>query len=142
MVEENAAGNNLVLRNMTANQTIHIPTGNCLANPTLQPDVLRGANAEARPAARSLKRCGSLIAGILHGSLNPTCEPAAFLANFATKDPGTQTTWNSMMMIPNDILNSATGIPESTIALLKSTYPLVTPPGTGNLSQNRLQKQK
>ena len=72
-----------------------------------------------------------MIAGILHGSLNPNCEPAAFLANFATKDPGTQTTWNSMMMIPNDILNSATGIPETTIALLKSNYPLVTPPGTG-----------
>lgn len=72
-----------------------------------------------------------VITGVLHFSFNPNCEPAAFLANFATKDPGTQTTWNSMMHIPNRILNSATGIPEATFAQLKSNYPLVTAPGTG-----------
>ncbi len=70
-------------------------------------------------------------AGILHFSFNPNCEPAAFLANFATRDPGTQTMWNSMMHIPNRILNSATGIPESTFTQLKSNYQMVTAPGTG-----------
>lgn len=69
-------------------------------------------------------------AGVLHFSHNPNCEPAAFLANFATKDPGTQTMWNSMMRIPAHILHSATGIDENTIRTLKS-YPLVTAPGTG-----------
>jgi len=95
MVEENAGNNELVLRNFTQNETIHIPQG------------------------------------ILHFSYNPNCEPAAFLANFPNRDPGTQTIWGSMMRIPNRILNSATGIPEATFASLKTRYPLVTTPGTG-----------
>lgn len=73
----------------------------------------------------------SVPQGVLHFSFNPNCQPAAFLANFATKDPGTQTMWSSMMHIPNRILNSATGIPEATFAQLKSQYRLVTAPGTG-----------
>ena len=68
--------------------------------------------------------------GLLHFSYNPSCKPAAFLANFATKDPGTQTMWGAMMTIPTDMLHMATGIPESTIEQLKS-YPIVTAPGTG-----------
>jgi hypothetical protein len=36
-----------------------------------------------------------------------------------------------VMQVPNSILNAATGIPEATFASLKSTYPLVTAPGTG-----------
>ncbi|KAK9794065.1 hypothetical protein WJX73_003686 [Symbiochloris irregularis] len=68
--------------------------------------------------------------GIMHFSFNYQCEPAAFLANFATKDPGTQTTWNSLMRIPTHILNSATTIPERLINGLKQ-FPQVTAPGTG-----------
>ena len=44
----------------------------------------------AATAVRTLP-CGT--AGILHFSHNPNCQEAAFLANFATKDPGTQTMW-------------------------------------------------
>jgi quercetin dioxygenase-like cupin family protein len=94
MVEENSAKNTLILRNITQNETIHVPQG------------------------------------VLHFSHNPNCQPAAFLANFATKDPGTQTMFASLMQVPTNILHSATGIPEVTINLLK-TYPLVTAPGTG-----------
>ena len=68
--------------------------------------------------------------GVLHFSHNPNCEPAAFLANFAHSDPGTQSTWNSLMRIPTRILHSATGIDEAIINRLKQ-YPLVTAPGTG-----------
>jgi oxalate decarboxylase/phosphoglucose isomerase-like protein (cupin superfamily) len=68
--------------------------------------------------------------GVLHFSHNPYCQPAAFLANFGNSDPGTQTTWNSMMRIPSYILNAATGLTEDTINQLKS-LPLVTAPGTG-----------
>lgn len=67
----------------------------------------------------------------MHFSMNNACTPAAFLANFPNKDPGTQTIWSSLMMVPNPILNAATGIPESTFSMLKSNYPLVTAPGTG-----------
>jgi len=95
MVEENAGNNELVLRNFTQNETIHVPQG------------------------------------LLHFSYNPTCQPAAFLANFATRDPGTQTMWGSLMRIPNRILNSATGIPEATFQSLKARYPLVGTQGTG-----------
>jgi oxalate decarboxylase/phosphoglucose isomerase-like protein (cupin superfamily) len=95
MVEENAGRNNLVIRNITEGQTIHVPTG------------------------------------LLHFSMNTGCTPAAFLANFATKDPGTQTMWASMMAVPNNILHAATGIPENTFSQLKSNYPLVSSPGTG-----------
>ena len=45
-------------------------------------------------------------------------------------DAGTQTVWASLMQIPIAVLNSATGIPESTFMMLKS-YPLVIAPGTG-----------
>ena len=69
--------------------------------------------------------------GVLHFSHNPNCQPAAFLASFATRDPGTQTIWNSMMRVPTHILHSATGIPERLINGLKQ-YPLVTAPGTGS----------
>jgi quercetin dioxygenase-like cupin family protein len=68
--------------------------------------------------------------GVLHFSHNPYCEPAAFLASFGNSDPGTQTTWNSMMRVPSYILNAATGLTEATINQLKS-LPLVTAPGTG-----------
>jgi hypothetical protein len=95
LVEENAGENALVIRNITQNETIHIPSG------------------------------------LLHFSLNPYCQPAAFISTFPNRDPGTQTTWGSLMKIPNRILNSATGIPEATFASLKSQYPLVTTPGTG-----------
>lgn len=95
MVEENAGRNNLVIRNISEGQTIHVPTG------------------------------------LLHFSMNDACTPAAFLANFATKDPGTQTIWHSLMMVPNPVLHAATGIPESTFSMLKTNYPLVTAPGTG-----------
>lgn len=63
--------------------------------------------------------------------MNTGCTEAAFLANFATKDPGTQTMWASMMRVPNAILHAATGIPEKTFSELKEDYPLVTAPGTG-----------
>ena len=43
---------------------------------------------------------------------------------------GTQTTWASLMQIPNSVLNAATGVPESTFSELKK-YPLVIAPGTG-----------
>jgi len=43
---------------------------------------------------------------------------------------GTQTIWSSLMMIPNSVLNAATGIPESTFTEFKK-YPLVIAPGTG-----------
>lgn len=95
MVEENGGGERLIMRNITQNDTIHIPTG------------------------------------ILHFSHNPTCYPAAFLANFATRDPGTQTMWNALLKIPNRILHAASGIPESTFQVLKSKFALVTAPGTG-----------
>lgn len=68
--------------------------------------------------------------GLLHFSFNPNCEPAAFLANFGDRDPGTQSMWNSMMRVPTHILNAANGIPENIINRLKQ-YPLVTAPGTG-----------
>ncbi|KAK9804999.1 hypothetical protein WJX73_010155 [Symbiochloris irregularis] len=68
--------------------------------------------------------------GVLHFSHNPNCEPAAFLASFAHKDPGTQTMWGSMMRVPTHILHSATGLPERLISGLKQ-FPLVTAPGTG-----------
>lgn len=68
--------------------------------------------------------------GILHFSFNPTCEPAAFLANFATADPGTQTMWNSMMRVPTHILNAATGVSEAILDQLKR-LPQVKAPGTG-----------
>lgn len=71
-------------------------------------------------------------AGVIHFSHNPNCEPAAFLANFASIDPGTQSTWNSVMRIPTHILHAATGIDEQIINRLKQ-YPLVTAPGTGGL---------
>ena len=45
-------------------------------------------------------------------------------------DAGTQTIWSSLMMIPNSVLNAATGVPESTFTELKK-YPLVIAPGTG-----------
>jgi hypothetical protein len=41
----------------------------------------------------------TVIAGMMHFSYNPTCQPAAFIANFATRDPGTQTTWGSLMRV-------------------------------------------
>jgi hypothetical protein len=41
----------------------------------------------------------TVIAGIMHFSYNPTCQTAAFIANFATRDPGTQTTWGSLMRV-------------------------------------------
>ena len=47
--------------------------------------------------------------GLIHFSHNPNCEPAAFLANFGTTDPGTQTTWNSFIQIPTHIIHAATG---------------------------------
>jgi oxalate decarboxylase/phosphoglucose isomerase-like protein (cupin superfamily) len=68
--------------------------------------------------------------GVMHFSHNPYCEPAAFLANFATPDPGTQTTWNSLVRVPTYILNAATGLTEDTINQLKN-LPLPTAPGTG-----------
>ncbi|KAK9811073.1 hypothetical protein WJX73_000154 [Symbiochloris irregularis] len=68
--------------------------------------------------------------GILHFSHNPTCEPAAFLANFPNRDPGVQSMWPSMMRIPTHILNGATGIDERLINGLKA-FPIVTTPGTG-----------
>ena len=43
---------------------------------------------------------------------------------------GTQTIWSSLMMIPNSVLNAATGIPESTFTEFKK-MPLVIAPGTG-----------
>ena len=68
--------------------------------------------------------------GVVHFSHNPYCQPAAFLANFGERDPGTQTIWNSLMRVPSYILNAATGLTEDTINQLKS-LPLVTAPGTG-----------
>ena len=66
----------------------------------------------------------------MHFSHNPTCEKASFLANFATRDPGTQTVWASLMAVPTEILHAATGIPEAKINDLKQ-YKLVIAPGTG-----------
>ena len=43
---------------------------------------------------------------------------------------GTQTAWNSLMKIPNSVLNAATGIPESTFTEFKK-MPQVIAPGTG-----------
>ncbi|KAK9823393.1 hypothetical protein WJX72_002454 [[Myrmecia] bisecta] len=94
MVEENANGNQLIIRNMTQNTTFHVPQG------------------------------------VLHFSHNLACKPAAFLANFATKDPGTQTMWNSLLQVPTPALNAATGLSEVNIEQLK-TLPLVVAPGTG-----------
>ncbi|KAK9809020.1 hypothetical protein WJX72_008010 [[Myrmecia] bisecta] len=94
MVEENANGNQLIIRNMTQNTTFHVPQG------------------------------------VLHFSHNLDCKPAAFLANFATKDPGTQTMWNSLLQVPTAALNAATGLSEVNIEQLKS-LPLVIAPGTG-----------
>jgi len=71
-----------------------------------------------------------LNAGVMHFSYNPTCEKASFLANFATRDPGTQTVWASLMNVPTEILHAATGISEAKIAELKQ-YRLVIAPGTG-----------
>lgn len=70
----------------------------------------------------------------MHFAFNPNCQPATFVANFATKDPGIQTFYNSLTSVPNNILHASTGIPESNWAQLKSQYPLVTTPGTGDQS--------
>ena len=51
----------------------------------------------------------------------------------ALPSAGTQTIWSSLMMIPNSVLNAATGIPESTFTEFKK-YPLVIAPGTGGES--------
>ena len=68
-------------------------------------------------------------AGLLHFSFNDNCAPAAFLANFGNRDPGTQSIWNSVMQVPSPILHLSSGLPEATFNLLK-TYPLVLAPGT------------
>jgi quercetin dioxygenase-like cupin family protein len=68
--------------------------------------------------------------GLQHFSHNPTCLGAQFLANFATADPGTQTTWNSFVKVPAQVLHMSTGIAEAEIAKLKQ-LPLVVAPGTG-----------
>lgn len=39
--------------------------------------------------------------------------------------------WNSILKLPYRILHAASGIPESTFAVLKSRYALITAPGTG-----------
>ena len=67
---------------------------------------------------------------ILHFSYNPNCYPAAFLANFATKDPGTQTMWSSLFTVPSFMLNAASGLSEDDIDRIKR-LPVVVAPGTG-----------
>ena len=42
--------------------------------------------------------------GLMHFSHNQACSPAAFIANFGHRDPGTQTIWASLMAIPTPIL--------------------------------------
>lgn len=69
-------------------------------------------------------------AGLIHYSQNLGCSPAQFLANFPNRDPGVQTTWASLMSIPNYVLNSATGIPEAAFEALRQ-YPLAIAPTTG-----------
>ena len=73
-----------------------------------------------------------LFAAVIHFAFNPNCEPVTFVANFATTDPGIQTTYGSLTSVPNNILHAATGIPEANWATLKKQYPLVTTPGTGD----------
>ena len=93
MVDENLRdANQLVLRNISQYETIHIPQG------------------------------------LLHFSFNDNCEEAAFLANFGTRDPGTQSTWNSIMQIPTPILQLSTGIPEAHFNAYKQ-LPLLLAPG-------------
>ena len=93
MVDENSKdANQLILRNLSQYDTIHIPQG------------------------------------IVHFSFNDNCQPAAFLANFGTRDPGTQSIWNSIMQIPNSILHLSTGIPEANFNTYKQ-LPLILAPG-------------
>ncbi|KAK9836842.1 hypothetical protein WJX74_009336 [Apatococcus lobatus] len=68
--------------------------------------------------------------GLLHFSFNDNCEEAAFLANFGTRDPGTQSIWNSIMQVPSSILQLSTGIPETNFNSYKQ-LPLILAPGTG-----------
>ena len=46
------------------------------------------------------------------------------------QDPGTQTTWNSLVKVPTEVLHLSTGIPAATWAEYKK-LPLVVAPGTG-----------
>ena len=66
--------------------------------------------------------------GLLHFSFNDNCQPAAFLANFGNRDPGTQSTWNSVMQVPSSILHLSTGIPEAQFNVYKQ-LPLILAPG-------------
>ena len=93
MVDENSKdANQLILRNLSQYDTIHIPQG------------------------------------IMHFSFNDNCEEAAFLANFGDRDPGTQSTWNSLMQIPAPILQLSTGISEAQFNAFKQ-LPLLLAPG-------------
>ncbi len=47
-----------------------------------------------------------------------------------SQDPGTQTTWNSLVKVPSEVLHLSTGIPAATWAEYKK-LPLVIAPGTG-----------
>ncbi len=47
-----------------------------------------------------------------------------------SQDPGTQTTWNSLVRAPTEVLHLSTGIPAATWAEYKK-LPLVIAPGTG-----------
>lgn len=51
--------------------------------------------------------------GVLHFSHNLQCEPAAFIANFGNRDPGTQTWWTSLLAIPTPHLAAATNIADN-----------------------------
>lgn len=116
MIEENANSNNPVIVNMTAGDTVHVPQGKWGCAPYFACKQARGVKVHF------------CFAGLLHFSKNDQCEPAAFLANFGTSDPGTQTIWNSFLRIPTSIINAATGLSEAAVEQLKM-LPLVTPPG-------------
>jgi hypothetical protein len=69
--------------------------------------------------------------GLLHFSHNQECTPAGFLANFAYRDPGTQSTIPALFRIPIPILHMSSGIPEATWLNLRTQYPPPQAPGTG-----------
>lgn len=43
--------------------------------------------------------------GLMHFAYNNDCEPAQYLASYGTRDPGTQSIWASLMMIPTAALH-------------------------------------
>jgi len=51
--------------------------------------------------------------GSMHYQQNPTCKPAVFVAALNSADPGRSDIATSFWMLPNDVINSALGFPNT-----------------------------